>query len=98
MAKSKRRPRAKHKIDPELSGGLVPFPVEPVKPDVFVEVPQGQQLIRRTALTRSTLFTAELEAVIDLIARDRVYRAMRALQPRYLPAPEPKRIEPYPPE
>ncbi len=55
---------------------------------------------RTTALkiTKSTLFSAEFEAVIELIARERVYRAMLAGHGRRLlmgpPAapPEPPRI------
>jgi hypothetical protein len=39
-------------------------------------------------VTRSTLFTAELEAVIEIIARERVYRAMLdRLGQRLLAAP-----------
>ncbi len=47
-------------------------------------------ILRSTSIAvhRSTLFTAELEKVIDIIARERVYRAMLAgLGRRLLMAP-----------
>ena len=94
MAKSKRRPRAKNKIEGTQAGELIKFDADP-----YVEVPRGQQVVRTLAVTRSTLFNAELEAVIEIIAIERVYRAMldRA-QRRLQHGPPPLLIEGLNPE
>jgi hypothetical protein len=73
MAKSKRTPRAKNKIEGGAAGELIKVDVDP-----YVEVPRDEQRVRAVAVTRSTLFTAEFEAVIEIIATERVYRAMLA--------------------
>ncbi len=87
MAKSKRTPRAKNKIAGAQSGELIK-----VEPDRFVEAPQTEQRVRVVA--RSSLFTAELEAVIEIIATERVYRAMLdGLKRRLLTATPPLLIE-----
>ena len=82
MAKSRRTRRASNKIAGSLQGALV-------KAD-----PSGDsttpvhRLNLVTVPPRSTLFTAELEEVIEIIARERVYRAMLAgLRRRLLTAP-----------
>jgi hypothetical protein len=87
MAKSKRTPRAKNKIAGAQAGELIK-----VEPDRFVDAPQAEQRVRVVA--RSTLFTAELEAVIEIIATERVYRAMLdGLKRRLLTATPPLLIE-----
>ncbi len=74
MAKRNRRSRAKNTIQGSLEGALIK-----AEPDKFAEAPTGEvHRTRRITATRSTLFTAEFEAVIELIAEDRVYRAMMA--------------------
>ncbi len=88
MTKRKRNGRstpklgAKNKLDGSTSGELIN--VEPPASDV----PALVQASKFTAIRRSTLFSAEFEAVIEIIARDRVYRAMLARFARRLPAPE----------
>jgi hypothetical protein len=73
MAKSKRTPRAKNKIEGASAGDLIKVDADP-----FVEVPRSEQRVRSVVVARSTLFTAEFEAVIEIIATERVYRAMLA--------------------
>jgi hypothetical protein len=74
MAKRNRGSRAKNKIQGSLEGALIKADA-----DTFAEAPAGDiHRSRRVAITRSTLFTAEFEAIIELIAKDRVYRAMLA--------------------
>lgn len=88
MAKSKRTPRAKNKI------AGAPGELIKVEPDRFVEVPQAEQRVRAVVVARSTLFTAELEAVIEIIATERVYRAMLdGLKRRLLTATPPLLLE-----
>jgi hypothetical protein len=89
MAKSKRTLRAKNKIAGAQAGELIK-----VEPDRFVDAPQSEQRVRAVAVARSTLFTAELEAVIEIIATERVYRAMLdGLKRRLLTATPPLLIE-----
>lgn len=81
MAKFKRNRRAKNKIEGSLEGALV-------KADPLPDTPGVVQRTTALKLVRSPLFSAEFEAVIDLIARDRVYWATRArLERRLLLAP-----------
>jgi hypothetical protein len=93
MAKRKRTPRAKNKLERSYDGTLIK--VDSVPNDT----PAVVHRVQATAVARPTLLlSAELEAVIDIIARERVYRAMLAgLGRRFLlgplPAPnEPRRI------
>jgi hypothetical protein len=72
MAKSNRL-RAKNKIEGSHDGSLIK-----VDPDPFAEAPQTVRLAASVTIPRSTLFTAEFEEIIELIARERVYRAMLA--------------------
>lgn len=96
MSKRKRRSRATNKVqadgDPSERGLIK------AEPEGIREAPPA--VYRTTALkvARSTLFSAELEAVIEIIARERVYRAMLAglgrrllMGPGY-PTDEPPRI------
>lgn len=79
MAKSKRNRRAKNKIEGvsqkkgenSSDGALVK--VEPLL-DREIAVRRANAL----RASRSSLFTMELEEAIEIIARDRVYRAMLA--------------------
>jgi hypothetical protein len=71
--KRKRKTRAKNKIQSPLEGALIK-----VEPEHYSDAPRGELRVTPIAALRSTLFTAELEAVIDIIARERVYRAMLA--------------------
>jgi hypothetical protein len=82
MAKSKRIRRAKNKITGSTDGALV-------KADAYVE---PAIVVHRPApirIARDPLFTAELEEVIEIIAKDRVYRAMLARLGRRLLLPSP---------
>jgi hypothetical protein len=81
MAKSKRTRRARNIITDSLQGALVTTgpPLEPVI---------AVQLSSAFRVGRHTIFTAEFERVIEIIARERVYRAMLAkLGSRLLMAP-----------
>jgi hypothetical protein len=71
MAKRKRR--AKNKIEGSPEGSLIKADVDPLS-----EPPAVVFRSNTVAVVRSSLFTAEFEAVIELIARERVYRAMLA--------------------
>lgn len=71
MARRKRTPRAKNKITGSTDGALVPL-----TPDPFPDAPAQVQRVKVVTVARSTLFTAELEAVIEIIARERVRQAM----------------------
>ena len=66
MAKSKRTRRASNKIDGSLQGALVTA-------DPFFESSDQPSAVW---ISRTTIFNAELEEVIEIIARERVYRAM----------------------
>ena len=85
----KRQARAKNKIQDSLEGALVKSDQSEPQPGHFSEAPAAAA-VRTTAvaLRRSGLFNAELEEAIDIIARERVYRAMLAsLGRRLLAAP-----------
>jgi hypothetical protein len=71
MAKSKRNPRAKNKIASSVGGDLIKVDPTPVA-DTAVTVYRSQAI----RIARPTLFSAEFEKVIEIIARERVYRAM----------------------
>ena len=73
MAKRKRTVRAKNKINPVSQEALVKVDPEPL-PAVPAEVYHS----RAVTIVRTTLFSAEFEKVIEIIARERVYRAMLA--------------------
>jgi hypothetical protein len=84
-----RRKRSKNKIEGPLQGTLIKLDTEPLRGSAAA--------MDRTAfaVTRSTLFTAEFEQVIEIIARDRVYRAMLAsLKGRLLSWPPAALLEP----
>jgi hypothetical protein len=74
MAKRNRRSRAKNNVVPSSSEGVLIR----AEADTFAESPRGTYQMAQRALVRSTLFSAELEEAIEIIARDRVYRAMLA--------------------
>jgi len=81
--KRKRPSRAKNKIQGSLEGSLIK-----AEPERFSDAHRVDLRSTSIAVHRSTLFTAELERVIDIIARERVYRAMLAgLGRRLLMAP-----------
>lgn len=92
MGRAKRNPRAKNKINSSNEGAVIK-----VQPEPFPDAPA--QVYRSQALTRSHLLSAELEAVIEIIAYDRVYRAMLERRARRLllaaapPEEPPKRLE-----
>jgi len=89
MARSKRTPRAKNKIESAFPGELIK-----IDPDPYVEAPRAQQRVRAGVITRSTMFSADFEAVIEIIATERVYRAMLAgMKRRFLAGPPPLLIE-----
>ena len=80
MAKSKRTRRARNKIEGASQGALIK--AEPSSQPAIV--------IRSNAVrvAKTSMFSAELEEIIELIAKDRVYRAMLAgLGRRLLSAP-----------
>jgi len=92
MAKSKRRPRATNKIEASADGAVIKVDAE-----LFPEVPAQVERAQTVKLVRSTLFTAEFEALIELIAVDRVYRAMLDRLGRRIllaPPPAPKGLPP----
>ncbi len=81
MKKRKPTRRAQNKIGESSQRDLVTVdpPLEPAS-----EVSR----VRAVVVARSSLFTAELEEAIDLIARERVYRAyLDRLGRRLLPSP-----------
>ena len=71
--KRKRKIRAKNKIQDSPEGAVIK--AEPV---YHSEAPGIVLRSKSIAAVRSTLFNAELEQLIDMIARERVYRAMLA--------------------
>jgi hypothetical protein len=71
MARSQRRRRATNKLDASNAGDLIKVDPPPI-PDSPAHVYRTQTL----RVARPTIFTAEFEALIELIAIDRVYRAM----------------------
>jgi hypothetical protein len=81
--KRKRTSRAKNKVQGPLEGSLIK-----VEPERHADAPRVDLRSTSLAIRRSTLFNAELEEAIDMIARERVYRAMLAgLGRRLLMAP-----------
>jgi len=90
MARAKRNRRANNKIEGSTDGALVK--AEPSNVPAIV--------IQRTDVARAkraSMFSAELEEVIEIIARDRVYRSMLAgLGRRLLAAPTPNGQDPIP--
>ena len=77
MAKSKRTRRATNKIAGSSEGALV-------KADAFVEPAIAVHRSNAVRVAGATLLSAELEEVIEIIAKDRVYRAMLARRGRRL--------------
>ena len=71
MAKSKWNRRAKNKIEGPSQGALIK-----ADPDSEPAIVIHRTDVVRVA--RTTLLSAELEEVIEIIARERVYRAMLA--------------------
>src|SRR5437764_591200 len=65
--------RAKNKIQGSLAGSLIK-----VGPDRFSDASRVDERSTSIAIARPTIFTTELEYVIDVIARERVYRAWLA--------------------
>jgi hypothetical protein len=89
MAKRKDKRRAKNKLPGSPEGALIKAEEE--------KLPQAPAQVYRahsTAMVRSTLFSADFEAVIEIIAIDRVYRAMLAGLNRRLLAPPQALLEP----
>jgi hypothetical protein len=81
MAKSKRNRRAQNKIEGSSEGALIKVDA-PSEPAIVI---RHSDVVR---VARVTLLSAELEEIIEIIARDRVYRAMLArLGRRLLSAP-----------
>jgi hypothetical protein len=77
MARSKRKSRAQNKVTGAYEGALSRVGSEPLpEPEPLTDGPAAVYRTDAVVVTRSTLFTAEFEALIELIARDRVYRAM----------------------
>ncbi len=73
MTRRKRQSRAKNKLQGSLENALIKSEPAPV-----TQVPAIDLQTAAVAIRRSGLFNAELEWAIDLIARERVYRAMLA--------------------
>jgi hypothetical protein len=73
MAKRDRTRRAQNKIAGSQEGTLIK-----VDSGALPEGPAEVYRARAYSVARSTLFSAEFEAVIEIIAIDRVYRAMVA--------------------
>jgi hypothetical protein len=80
----KRKRQATNKLEGLPEPGLIPL-----EPAVVSEAPAIEKRSTAVIVRRSSLFTAELEEVIELIARERVYRAMLAGLGRRLLAPPP---------
>jgi hypothetical protein len=80
----KRKSRATNKLQGSQENALIPSVPEPV-----TDAPPAEVRTTTVVARRSSLFTAELEEVIALIARERVYRAMLAGMGRRLLAPPP---------
>jgi hypothetical protein len=77
--KRERTSRAKNKIQGPLEGSLIK-----AGPGHYSDAPGVHLRSKSFAVSRSSLFNTELEAVIDMIARERVYRAMLAGRGRRL--------------
>lgn len=70
--KRKRKSRAQNKIQGvEADHSLIK-----TGPAHYSAAPETHVRARAAVVARSTLFNAELEEAIDIIARERVYRAM----------------------
>jgi hypothetical protein len=82
MANSKRNRRAKNKIEGSSEGALIK--ADPSSEPAIVI--NRSDVVRAARITR---LSAELEEVIEIIARERVYRAMLARNRRLLAAPKP---------
>jgi hypothetical protein len=81
--KRKRTSRAKNKIQGSVETSLIK-----AAPEHYSDPPAVHLRTKSLAVARSTLFNAELEQAIDVIARERAYRAMLAgLNRRLLMAP-----------
>jgi hypothetical protein len=77
MTKPKRNRRAKNKIGGSAQKKAEGSPEGAlVKADPVLESDIAVQRFNAAALPRVTIFTAEFEQVIEIIARERVYRAM----------------------
>jgi len=63
--------RAKNKVEGSVDGTLIK-----VEPDPLPDAPAEVHRTRAVIVARSTVFTTELEEVIEIIAKERVYRAM----------------------
>jgi len=89
MKKPKRSRRAQNKVEGPSSGTLIKVDPNPISGAQVAVHPSNS-----VRVARATLFTTELEEVIEIIARERVYRAMLAgLGRRLLMAPAPNRGE-----
>jgi hypothetical protein len=82
MANSKRNRRAKNKIEGSPEGALIK--ADPSSEPAIVI--NRSDVVRAKRIAR---LSAELEEVIEIIARERVYRAMLARNRRLLAAPKP---------
>ena len=83
MAKSKRARRATNKVDSSSQGALIKVDANSA-PAIVIHRSDVVKVAKTTRLS------AELEEVIEIIAKDRVYRAMLArLGRRLLSAPRP---------
>jgi hypothetical protein len=83
MKKPRRSRRAKNKIEGPSSGALIKVDPNPISGAQVAVHPSHSMRV-----ARATIFTTELEEVIEIIARERVYRAMLAgLGRRLLMAP-----------
>jgi len=69
--KRKRKSSAKNKLQGSAENALIK-----VEPERSSSVPGVYLRSQATAIARSSLFTAEFEEVIEIIARERVYRDM----------------------
>lgn len=80
----KRKKVAKNKLHDSLEGSLIKVDPEPH----FGDVPQVVLRSKAVVVARNSLFNEELERAIEIIARERVYRAFLAgLGRRLLPGP-----------
>jgi hypothetical protein len=86
MTKRKRSSRATNKIAGSLEGTLIKVDADP-----YTAPPAAVDRAYTVVVARSTnLLSAELEAIIEIIAKDRVYRTMLAgLGRRLLMGPPP---------
>jgi hypothetical protein len=88
MAKHKRK--RKNKLPGSPEGAMIR-----AEEDKLPQAPAQVFRAHSTNMVRSTLFSADFEAVIEIIAIDRVYRAMLAgLGRRFLTGPQQPLLEP----